>query len=70
LTLLRERWNLKEYGNLHDRTAVTSQPLVPPDTAVVVTEGKTALLKWVAMRGQNPKIEIQEHRDITALVYC
>jgi hypothetical protein len=34
-------------------TAVTRQPLVPPDRAEVVTKGEAALLKWVAMRGQN-----------------
>ena len=73
-TSLNERRNLIEHGDLHDSrtgvTVVTHQPLVPPDTAVVVTEGETAVLKWVDVTGQNPKIEVQEHRDTTALVYC
>ena len=51
-------------------TVVTHQPLNPPDTVEVVTEGETAVLKWVAVRGQYPKIEVQEHRDTNALVYC
>jgi hypothetical protein len=49
---------------------VTHQPIVPTDIAGVVTEGETAVLKRVAVRGQNPKIEVQVHRDTTALVYC
>jgi hypothetical protein len=73
LTSLNERRNLTEHGDLHNSrtaaTVVTHQLLVPPDTAEEVTEGETAVLKWVVMTGQNPKIEVREHQDTTALVY-
>ena len=69
-TSLNEWWNLTEHSDLHDRrTVATHQPHHPTQYSTL-TEGEWAILKWMAMKGQNPKIKVHEHRDTTALVFC